>query len=118
MARSGSMRLVLAAMVLSGLAAATPALAQGTEAHAAHHPATAADAASMTAAVVRKIDRSAGKITLKHEPIASLDMTAMTMVFRVADPAMLDAVKVGDAVRFTAESNGGQLTVTRIEKAP
>jgi Cu/Ag efflux protein CusF len=36
----------------------------------------------------------------------------------VADPAMLDAVKVGDAVRFTAESNGGQLTVTRIEKAP
>ena len=39
---------------------------------------------------VRKIDEPAGKITLKHGPIKSLDMDeGMTMVFRVQDPAML-----------------------------
>ena len=36
---------------------------------------------------VIKIDKSAGKITLKHGPIKNLDMDSMTMVFRVADPA-------------------------------
>jgi Cu/Ag efflux protein CusF len=30
---------------------------------------------------------------------------------------MLDRVKPGDAVRFTAESIGGALTVTRVEPA-
>jgi Cu/Ag efflux protein CusF len=42
-------------------------------------------------------------------------MPAMTMVFQVQDPAMLDKVKVGDKVKFQAERVGGQYTVTRIE---
>jgi Cu(I)/Ag(I) efflux system protein CusF len=67
---------------------------------------------------VTKIDESAGKITLKHGPIKKLDMNeAMTMVFRVQDPAMLKQVKVGDKVRFDADRINGQFTVTRIEKA-
>ena len=46
---------------------------------------------------VKKIDESAGKITLKHGPIKSLGMDeGMTMVFRVKDPAMLKAVKEGE----------------------
>ncbi|WP_119419765.1 copper-binding protein [Desertibaculum subflavum] len=65
---------------------------------------------------VRKIDESAGKITLKHAPIKNLDMGAMTMVFRVADPAMLKAVKVGDSVSFEADRVNGAITVTKIEK--
>ena len=45
---------------------------------------------------VRKIDEAAGKVTLKHGPIKNLGMdVGMTMVFRVADPAMLKEVKVG-----------------------
>lgn len=66
---------------------------------------------------VRKIDRDAGKITLRHGPIAHLDMPAMTMVFRAQDPAMLDRVKEGDKVRFSADKIGGQMTVTKIDKA-
>ena len=42
--------------------------------------------------------------------------TAMTMVFRVKDPAMLDQVKAGDKISFVAEAPNGQLTVTRLEK--
>ena len=66
---------------------------------------------------VRKIDEAAGKITLKHGPIKSLDMDEpMTMVFRVQDPAMLKKVKVGDKVKFEAARVNGQITVTKIEK--
>ena len=53
---------------------------------------------------VKKIDESAGKITLKHGPAKSLGMDEpMTMVYRVKDPAMLKQVKVGDKVQFEAE---------------
>ena len=67
---------------------------------------------------VRKIDKAQGKITLKHGEIKSLDMPPMTMVFRVRDPAMLDAVAIGDKVRFDAQKIDGQYTVTTISKAP
>jgi len=66
---------------------------------------------------VRRLDKEAGKITLKHGPIANLDMTAMSMVFRVSDPAMLDRVKAGDKVRFKADKIQGALTITEIQPA-
>jgi len=65
---------------------------------------------------VTKIDESAGKITMKHGPIKNLDMDSMTMVFRVADPAMLTKVKPGDRVKFEAERVNGAITVTKIDK--
>ncbi len=72
----------------------------------------------MTPAEVRKVDKDAGKITLRHEAIQSLDMPPMTMVFRVSDPNFLDQVKAGDKVRVAVEKIGGQFTLTRIELAP
>lgn len=65
---------------------------------------------------VVKIDKAAGKITMKHGPIKSLDMDAMTMVFRVADPAMLDKVKAGDKVKFEADRVNGAITITSMDK--
>jgi Cu(I)/Ag(I) efflux system protein CusF len=65
---------------------------------------------------VVKIDKSAGKITLKHGPLKKLDMDSMTMVFRVADPAMLDAVKAGDKVRFEADRVNGAITIMTMDK--
>lgn len=66
---------------------------------------------------IRKIDKSAAKITIKHGPMAKLDMPAMTMVFQVKDKALLDVVKAGDKVRFDAERSGGAYIVTEIETA-
>ena len=66
---------------------------------------------------VRKVDKDAKKITIRHGPLANLDMPAMTMVFRVKDPAMLDRVKAGDKVKFQAEKVGGDFTVTELEPA-
>jgi Cu/Ag efflux protein CusF len=65
---------------------------------------------------VTKVDASAGKITIKHEPIKKFDMDAMTMVFKAGDPAMLKQVKPGDRIRFTPDKVQGQFTVTKIEK--
>ena len=65
---------------------------------------------------VVKVDKPAGKITLKHAPIKNLDMDAMTMVFRVADPSMLDKVKAGDKIEFEADRVNGAITVTKIGK--
>ncbi len=70
----------------------------------------------LVGAEVVKIDKSAGKITLKHGPIKKFDMDSMTMVFRVADPAMLDKVKAGDKVEFEADRVNGAITVTKIDK--
>jgi Cu/Ag efflux protein CusF len=79
-------------------------------------PAQVAQAAvAMTEGEVRKIDRDAGKLTIRHGPIVNLDMQAMTMSFRVSDPVMLDALKVGDKIRFVVERVNGAMLVTRIE---
>ena len=70
--------------------------------------------AQSTDAEVLKIDKAQQKITLKHGEIKNLDMPPMTMVFRVQDAGMLDAVKVGDKVKFDADKVSGQYTVTKI----
>lgn len=66
---------------------------------------------------VRKINREAGKVTLRHGPLANLDMPAMTMVFTAADPKLLEGLKEGGKVRFTAERKDGTYMVTAIQAA-
>ena len=66
---------------------------------------------------VKKVDLSAGKMTIKHGPIKKLDMDAMTMVYHVKDPSMLKRVKPGDKIKFEADTVNGALTVTEIEAA-
>ena len=104
----------LVAGAVAVLALASPA-ALAVEAH--HQPSAAAAASGTPLAdgEVRRVDRDAKKITIKHGPIANLDMPPMTMVFQVKDPAMLNQVKTGDKVKFQAEKIGGAFTVTQIE---
>lgn len=73
-------------------------------------------AAAMSEGEIKKVDQEAGKITIKHGPLANLDMPAMTMVFRVKDPAMLGQVQPGDKIKFTADKVNGALTVTALQK--
>ena len=96
---------------------AAPLSAQTNSDHTSHHPdptATTA-AAPMNEGEVRKVDKSAGKVTIKHGPLANLDMPSMTMVFRVKDPAMLDQVKEGDKIKFSADRIDGAITVTEMQ---
>jgi Cu(I)/Ag(I) efflux system protein CusF len=108
------------ALLFAAVLATAPVHAQQTAAdHAAHHPAQAAADAktALSDAEVRKVDLDAKKITLRHGPIPNLDMPPMTMVFQVRDPALLQGIKAGDKVRFSAEKIGGTYTVTGIENA-
>lgn len=71
---------------------------------------------TMTKGVISRIDAPNGKVGIKHEAIENLKMPPMNMVFLLSDPALLEGLKVGDAVRFHAENPGGKLTVTAIQK--
>ena len=112
------MKTAMVATMFVAALAAHPAFASGDhkKPHSAHG-AHGASSAAMAEGEVRKVDKEAKKITLKHGPIMNLDMPAMTMVFQVADPAMLDHVKVGDKVKFTADKAGSGYAVTKIEPA-
>ena len=101
------------AMALSSASFAQDAK-PATPATTAVTAATTASDADMTSAEVRKVDKDAKKITLKHEAIKNLDMPGMTMVFQVKDAALLDKAKAGDKVKFKAIKDGNAYVVTDI----
>jgi len=70
---------------------------------------------SLTDGEVRKIDKEAGKVTIKHGEIKHLEMPPMTMVFVAKDKSILDKVKAGDKVRFMTVHENGQMVVTDIQ---
>lgn len=72
--------------------------------------------AALTDGEVTKVDKAAGKLTLRHAEIKNLDIPAMTMSFRVSDPRWLEELAPGQKVKFAAEKVGGQFTVVRLEK--
>ncbi len=103
------------ALALLGAIIAGPVLADSG--HAGHGAGSMAMDAAMADGVVRKVDQAAGKLTIKHGPLKSLNMPPMTMVFRVASPALLEGVKAGDKVKFVARDVDGALTVTELHGA-
>ncbi|MEK6242971.1 MAG: copper-binding protein [Pseudomonadota bacterium] len=106
------MNRIFATIVATAIAiGAAPALAD--KGHAKQQ----ARATEMIDGEVRKVDKDAKKLTIKHGPMPSLDMPAMTMVFQVKESAMLEQVKAGDKVKFEAQKLGGAFTVTKIEMA-
>lgn len=76
-----------------------------------------AAAVEMTDGEVRKVDKEARKITIRHGEIKNLDMPAMTMVFQTKDPAVLEKVQQGDKVKFKVSMVGSAMVVTEIEMA-
>jgi len=106
MMEGGAMKLRFAMLAVAAMLSLGSA-----QADEKHHQAALADGE------IRKIDKGAKKITIKHGPMPNLDMPAMTMVFQVRDPALLDKVKPGDKVKFEAQKLGGAFTVTAIEAA-
>lgn len=71
----------------------------------------------MTEGEVNTVDKQAGKIVIRHGPIANLAMPGMTMAFRVKEAAILDQVKPGDKIRFEVGKIKGAYTVLRVEPA-
>ena len=65
-----------------------------------------------------RIERlGAGGVTLSHEPVPGLNWPAMTMLFRVENPALLRGFKVGDRVVFTFDQPAAGPTVRSLKRA-
>lgn len=109
-------------MAAALLAVSVSVLAQTSTDHSHHSPASAPAKAlavdtEFADGEVRRLDLEAGKVTLRHGDIKSLDMPPMTMVFHV-DKALLAQLKVGDKIRFKAVHEAGKYTVTDIQAKP
>lgn len=80
-----------------------------------HGMAPAAAQTELVEAEVRKVDHALARLTLRHGELKHLAMPAMTMVFQVADPAMLARARPGAKVRVRIERLAGGYTVTQLE---
>ncbi len=89
-------------------------LAQPTAASGA--PETA-QAVARTDGEVRRLDKALGTLTIRHGEIRNLDMPPMSMVFTARDKAQLDAMAVGDKIRFVATNEDGKFIASDIEAA-
>jgi Cu(I)/Ag(I) efflux system periplasmic protein CusF len=65
--------------------------------------------------VVTNVDRAGGKVTLKHDPIKSLNWPTMTMAFAVKDKAMLEKLAKDKKVEFEFMQQGQQFVITSIK---
>lgn len=83
--------------------------------HAAMASPSRDDPDALSEGSIQKVDKDTGRLTVKHGPLNNLGMPAMTMAFKVQDPAMLDQVKVGQQVRLRVERVNGSLAITRLE---
>ncbi|MFO7597639.1 MAG: copper-binding protein [Desulfocurvibacter africanus] len=93
----------------------TLALPAWADTQHARHAAAGDHSTALAEGLVRKVDKAQGKLTLKHGPLANLEMPGMTMVFRVQDANWLDQVKPGDTIHFLADRVNGEFTVTTLE---
>jgi Cu(I)/Ag(I) efflux system protein CusF len=102
----------VAAITLAGHVYADDAKGHSHDDKKMDHAAMATD---MTDGEIRKVDKDAKKVTIKHGEIKNLDMPAMTMVFQVKDPAMLDKLQSGDKIKFKVIKSDNGFVVTDLQ---
>lgn len=106
------MRNILASTAIAAMALAwlPPAIAQQA-ASQAMQPLPA----KFSRGEVRKVDKAAGRVLLKHEFIENLGMDPMAMMFDVRDRKLLRGLKPGDKVRFKAVYESGKFVLVAVE---
>lgn len=72
------------------------------------------DQTGMDDATVKKVDVTKATVTLAHGALSN-GMPAMTMTYRVKDPAWLEKMAAGQKIRFAAEPVDGGMTLVRFE---
>lgn len=67
---------------------------------------------------VRSVDAKTGIVSISHGPVASLQWPAMTMPFKTANDALLNALQPGAAVTFEfVERQSGEWLITGVKPA-
>jgi len=111
------MKLVRSLALVSGVLSAALHAQPSTPSPQAANAPSAAATGLLSEGEVRKVDAGQGKITLRHGPLTNLGMPPMTMVFTVTNPGLLQGLKAGDRVRFTADRIDGTFVVTALQPA-
>jgi len=81
-------------------------------AQAAKTTVAAADAAALGDGVVKSVNKAKGTALIAHGALPN-GMPPMTMAYKLKNPAWLDQLKSGQAIRFATDAQG--TTVLRIE---
>jgi Cu/Ag efflux protein CusF len=105
----------------AAVTAATLFLALALQAQTASKPVAPVNAATAAPewvnAEVTKLDLARKRVTLKHAPIASIKMDAMTMPFKLKDVALFEGYQVGDKLQIVVKNDDGDLFITQVRKA-
>ena len=65
--------------------------------------------------VVTKVEPATGRVTIKHDPVKSLNWPGMTMVFKAKDKAVLDKLKKDRKIDFGFVEQGKDYVVTDVK---
>lgn len=112
-------RYLVSLAVVAAIATPVSAFAAEGHAHGSHasgHMQHTAMSQAITGNGTVKAVKS-GAITLAHEPIPALKWPAMTMDFKLKDPALAKGLKAGDAISFHLEQTSGGYVISAIEPA-
>ena len=64
---------------------------------------------------VTKVDSASGKVTIKHEPVQSLNWPSMIMAFTVKDKSMLEKMPKDRKIDFEFVQQGRDYVVTSVK---
>ncbi|MDC1287788.1 copper-binding protein [Gammaproteobacteria bacterium] len=67
--------------------------------------------------VVEAVRSDQGKVKIKHGPIDKYGMPAMTMMFKVSDPAQLSGLQKGNDIEFNIDNSSGGFVITKVVAA-
>lgn len=89
------------AIYLGLLGLALPVIADDAHHRHNHNPNTASPSGWVSAeGNIRELAPADQRITIYHKPVPALNWPAMEMDFRLADPALVDGLSIGDPVHF------------------
>lgn len=114
-ARLHPIHLALAAALLVSLAPACSRSHEAGSEDKAAVPSAAGKPTYSTRGKVRAVGEKKDSVTIAHEDIPNY-MKAMTMMFEVEKPSILEGINVGDEVTFTFSDRDGRLFVETITK--
>ncbi|WP_198120279.1 copper-binding protein [Massilia rhizosphaerae] len=118
------MKSLNAAIITLALAAAAPVFAQSGAMHGMGMQGMGMDKAPAkggqatvheATGVVKSVDAAAGKVTLAHGPVKTLNWPAMTMTFGVKDKRLLDKLGAGQHVHVGFVKQGAAYVVTSVQ---
>ena len=108
---------VVVLTLIAPLTATADDMSKGMSMSAGSSPKQPESGAVKAMGVVKQVDTKAGTVVISHEPIKDIGWPAMTMMFNVANPALLRDISVGSRVQFTLRGKTDE-TITSLKVAP